>query len=119
MTSLSATKANLEVQSKELITSNSVNAFHVSFSFSSAWDGLTRTAVFKASDETRSVLLDETNQCDIPWEVLQTPRRTLYAGVYGMRDGELVLPTIWASLGTIQEALETRVSALESAIGEK
>lgn len=30
------------------------------------------------------------------------PRVELYAGVYGTKDGTLVLPTIWASLGVIQ-----------------
>lgn len=90
---------------RETVTSNSVNVYRVQFQFDNAWDGLDRTAVFQAGEETVSTLLDETGICIIPWEVLQDARRTLYAGVYGTKNGNVVLPTMWAALGTIKEGV--------------
>ena len=82
-----------------------MNAYTVAFSFDSIWDGLDRTAVFQAGDSKISVILDDTNQCQIPWEVLENPRRTLEVGVYGTRNGTVVLPTVWVSLGEIKQGV--------------
>lgn len=98
---LSVQKNRLAVRQREPTTSGSVNANSVLFQFSSDWDGLTRTAVFKAGGVSRSILLDESGECLIPWEVLEKPGVFLLVGVYGERGGEIVLPTVWASLGTI------------------
>ena len=99
---LYAKKVVLEVNQREIVTSNSVNVYQCQFQFDNSWDGLEKTAVFQAGEETVSTLLDETGICVIPWEVLQDAKRTLYAGVYGTKDGNIVLPTIWASLGEIK-----------------
>lgn len=85
------------------MTSGSVNVYEVRFEFSGEWEGLTRTAVFKAGTEERSVLLGGTSACGIPWEVLVKPGVRLLAGVYGTKGGEMALPTVWESLGTILE----------------
>ena len=100
---LTASKSCLTASRRELLVEGAVNVNIVQFVFSSDWDGLTKTAVFQSGSDKYSVLLDESNEAPIPWEVLQNPRRTLYAGVYGTNGESLVLPTIWASLGTIQE----------------
>ena len=85
------------------MTSGSVNVYQVQFEFSEDWEGLTKTAVFEAGGESRSVLLDGSGLCTIPWEVLAAPKRDLRAGVYGTRGGDMVLPTVWANLGVILE----------------
>lgn len=103
MIKLTASKSCLTASRQELLVEGAVNVNIVQFAFSSDWDGLTKTAVFQAGSYKYSVLLDESNEVPIPWEALQNPRRTLYAGVYGTNGESLVLPTIWASLGTIQE----------------
>lgn len=103
MIKLTASKSCLTASSQELLVEGAVNVNIVQFVFSSDWDGLTKTAVFQAGSNKYSVLLDESNEAPIPWEVLQNPRRILYAGVYGTSGESLVLPTIWASLGTIHE----------------
>lgn len=105
MFELSASKVFLNVIQRETVTSGSVNVYLCQFQFDDSWSGLERTAVFQSGDDKVSVLLDGTNQCQIPWEVLENPRRTLEAGVYGTKDGNVVLPTIWASLGTIKEGV--------------
>lgn len=102
---LYANKTQLTVRKREPTTSGSVNVYEVRFEFSPDWEGLERTAVFKAGSESRSILLDGTGECVIPWEVLTTPGVALRAGVYGTRGGELVLPTVWENLGIIQEGV--------------
>lgn len=105
MINVRATKNYIDVIAREFLTSGSVNAYTVAFSFDSIWDGLDRTAVFQAGDSKISVILDDTNQCQIPWEVLENPRRTLEVGVYGTRNGTVVLPTAWVSLGEIKQGV--------------
>lgn len=100
---LYANKTQLSVRKRESVTSGSVNVYPAHFEFSGDWDGLTRTAVFRSGTDTYSVLLDLSGECIIPWEVLTSHGRQLTAGVYGTRGNEIVLPTIWTSLGTILE----------------
>lgn len=107
MIQLRAEKNCLKVVEQELITSGSVNVYVVSFQFNEDWSGLTRVAVFSSGSTQISVPLDETNQCLIPWEVMTHARMMLNAGVYGVQGETVVLPTIWASLGTIQPGTTT------------
>lgn len=101
MFKLYANKNNLMLLEREQVTSGSVNVCQVRFDFSGDWNGLDRTAVFRCGGESVSVLLDESGECTVPWEVLQKPGFRLEAGVYGTQGGEVVLPTVWASLGTV------------------
>lgn len=96
-------KTKLTVHQREPVTSGSANVYEARFEFSPDWEGLNRTAVFRAGKESRSVLLDESNVCSVPWEVLAQPNVLLQVGVYGAWDGKIVLPTVWASLGVILE----------------
>lgn len=104
---LCSSKARLTVRQREPVTSGSVNTFEAQFEFDDDWAGLTRTAVFRAGGESRSVLLDDSNACTVPWEVLAKPGIQLQAGVCGTQGGEIVLPTIWANLGVILEGVAT------------
>lgn len=98
---LYANKNQLTVREKEPVTSGSVNIYPVRFEFSADWDGLEKTAVFQAGCKTWSVLLEDRGVCTIPWEALEHPGCQLFAGVYGQRGDNLILPTIWAGLGMI------------------
>lgn len=102
MIRLSATKAELSVAESETITSGAQRVFVCTFALSADWDGLDRTAVFRAGTQSVSVLLDGENTAVIPWEVLQTPGITLHIGLYGSGPDGLVLPTIWAEAGMIR-----------------
>lgn len=104
---LRAQKNMLSVLQRESVTSGSINVYDAAFEFSEAWDGLDRTAVFRAGSVSRIQPLDEAGRCPIPWEVLERPGVWLYAGVYGTLDEKIVLPTIWTSLGIILEGVET------------
>lgn len=102
---LRADKTQLAVLEREPMTSGSVNVYRVQFEFSADWEGLARTASFRAGETVVSVLLEDSGACEVPWEVLVRPGVQLYAGVCGARGGELVLPTVWASLGTVLEGV--------------
>lgn len=99
---LYADKNQLKVRQREPMTSGSVNVYQARFEFSEDWEGLDRTAVFRAGERSVSLLLDESGECSVPWEALAESGRRLDAGVYGKRGTEVVLPTVWADLGYIQ-----------------
>ena len=101
MFELYAKKNQLQLCKREPLTSGSVNVYEAKFGFSEDWAGLEKTAVFRAGEASASVLLEESGECVIPWEVLQKPGVRLEAGVYGTRGGEVVLPTVWADLGFV------------------
>ena len=73
----------------------------VGFSFDNQWEGLDKTAVFKANRTCKIVgrLEEETV---VPWEVLEKPGAWLSIGVYGVsKDGSVAIPTIWANVSPV------------------
>ena len=107
MFQLYAQKNSLTCCRREPLTSGSVNVNQAQFEFSEDWSGLTKTVVFEAGSVSKPMILDGDGTCDIPWEVLITPGLRLQAGVYGKKDDELVLPTVWADLGKILPGVPT------------
>ena len=104
-------KNNIELTEAETITSGSVNVYFCHFVFSSDWNGLVKTVTFRAGDVSISVILDSTNMCTIPWEVLEHDAVQLYAGVRGTVTGtdteeEAIIPTVYCLLGTIRKGTE-------------
>ena len=88
-------------QETAILTSGRVGE-QISFTFSPDWDGLLKTAVFIAGKTSKDVVLTEDN-CNIPPEVLVFPGEHLRVGVFGeTADKTLVIPTIYASAGTIR-----------------
>lgn len=101
MTELEVGKVSINVLQKEVFTSGAVGAFTVSFTFGPEWDGLSKTAVFKAGKICRSVPMENGNTVDVPWEVLENPSSELMVGVCGSNADGVVLPTVLAPLGMI------------------
>lgn len=95
------------ISSTEPMTHGSVNVYLVEFYFSPEWEDLERVAVFKSGDTVVDVLLDESNVCFMPWEVLSEYGRPVRFGVYGTKNGSIVLPTIWATTDDILEGVVT------------
>ena len=77
----------------------------IEFQFSPEWEGLTKIAVFTNPATTKDVLL-ETNECEIPWEVLSEKHKRVRVGVYGMDGTNIVLPTVYADIGVVFPAAE-------------
>lgn len=96
-------KNHLNVRTKELLTAGSQNVNTVEFRFNAVWDGLAKTATFKTSKKTISVLLS-TNTTVIPWEALADAGEILAVGVFGVSGETLVLPTVWGILGKVMDA---------------
>ena len=96
-------KNHLNVRTRELLTAGSQNVNSVEFRFNAAWDGLAKTATFKTSKKTISVLLN-TNTTAIPWEALADAGEILAVGVFGVSGETLVLPTVWGILGKVMDA---------------
>lgn len=90
---LSVSKTTLKIEKTELTVEKCVNYDRVAFTFDESWKDLVRTATFwrgsKAAD-VYQILLDDTNECDIPWELLQKDGY-IQIGVTGIgADGSLV-----------------------------
>ena len=100
-----------KIAESEAMTSGSSNVYLVQFNFSPEWDDLERVAVFKSGDTIIDVLLDEDNRCFMPWEVLIKYGTQIRFGVYGTKDENIVLPTIWAQTETILEGVVTGIEA--------
>ena len=71
----------------------------------SRWDGLTKTAVFWGS--CVKDVLNPGSVVKIPAEVVAEAGYRLRVGVYGVDAGNnLVIPTLWADLGSIEYAAD-------------
>lgn len=102
---LYAEKNQLHVRKTEPITSGSVNVHQVRFDFSPDWEGLTRTAVFRAGGVSKPMYLGPENETVVPWEVLTVPGVHLMIGVYGKLGEDVILPTVWADAGMILQGV--------------
>ena len=76
----------------------------VEFTFDSEWEGLDKTAVFRAGNVSKSSRL--VAGVVVPWETLEKPGIALEIGVYGENaDGTVAIATIWANVGVIREGV--------------
>lgn len=94
-------KNQIAVRKRISVTSGSVNVYTVQFEFSKDWNDLKKIVTFKSGANAYSIILNDNNDCIVPWESMQEPNIMLNVGVCGMKDSDIVLPTIWARLGTI------------------
>lgn len=89
------------------LTSGSVGR-EVTFTFDSKWDGLTKIAVFKVGNDSKSAYLDDKNICEFPWELL-TPNKInepIYIGACGIKDEQIVFPTIYTYIENLKEGVD-------------
>ena len=77
----------------------------VEFTFDSQWDGLDKTAVFRAGHECKIAERLEA-EAVVPGELLEKPGVWLSVGVYGVnKDGSEAIPTIWANVCVINHSV--------------
>lgn len=110
-------KTQPTIDEKEQMTSGSRNCFVAEFEFSSEWKTMSRTAVFKAGDTIINVLLDDSNRCFIPWEVLAEAGKTLQIGAFGLIGEDTILTTTWINVDTIAQGVESGVLSSEPTPG--
>ena len=102
---LYAQKARLLLTgASELLSSGMTGVIQVTFTFSEDWEGLKKTAVFSNGAVSIDVPEEnwEENVCTVPQQVLAAAGKTLIVGLYGTDGEELVLPTVWCSLGRVE-----------------
>lgn len=118
--------------SDDLITTGSAG-IEVEILCSDAWDGLTKTVLFRGSGSSVDVILTG-DSCTVPPEVLTAPGGELLIGLYGTDgSGSLAIPTVWADAGRIlpgavpsgiaptpaqKSALDQAIEALQNATEE-
>ena len=99
---LAATHSRLTKVRDYLAIADTINALKCTFEFrTNDWDGTQKTAIFVAGKvapnatevDGISVLLDETDECDVPYEVLEDGG-VFSVGVYGTKEGYRI-PTNW------------------------
>lgn len=84
-----------------VITSGMVG-LPVEIEYGDGWERLNKFVSFRV-DEFQRTRENVKSVTTVPWEVLRHHGKTLYVGVEGRSaDGTLVIPTVWASVGTIK-----------------
>lgn len=97
---ITVTGSNARVTEKPVITSGTVG-LPVEFTFDEAWNGLGKTAVFRAGSRSYPVSCVQ-SAAIVPWEVLEKGGVGLYIGVFGAdAEGTVKIPTVWACADTI------------------
>ncbi len=99
----------------EYITTGQVGQ-EIIFEFSEAWDGFSKTAVFKGSGVKKDALL-VSDRCEIPHECLTVPGDVLMVGVYGVK-GDKVTPTIYCIIDRIKAGADPSGEESEGATPE-
>lgn len=103
---INLSKNEAVVTEREKITSGQVNMVSVKFTFSDEWKELKRLAVFTSGEITKTRELDDTNECFVPAEVTLKKGLPVLCGVYGTKDGVLVIPSVYAFLGIVEQGAE-------------
>ena len=86
------------VQSEPLTSGMVGQTIH--FEYSHDFDGLAATAVFTDGANTVNVV-NPGSECIIPHEVLTTVGAMVKVGIYAVRGDELVIPTVYATIGFV------------------
>ena len=92
-------KVNGRCMLREPLTSGMVGQT-IHFEYSHDFDGLMITAVFTDGKNTINVV-NPGSECVIPHEVLTTVGATVQVGIYAVRGEELVIPTVYATIGVV------------------
>ena len=92
-------KVNGRCMLREPLTSGMVGQ-PIHFEYSHDFDGLMITAVFTDGKNTVDVV-NPGNECIIPHEVLTNVGAAVKVGIYATRGDELVIPTVYATIGFV------------------
>lgn len=83
----------------------------VSIEYDESWAGLSRTAFFRAGNQTRK-RTGVSDRTTVPWEILRNHSKRLEIGIEGRNaSGDIVIPTVWATVCTISEGASGEILA--------
>lgn len=109
MFTFTADKNNLTVNGNELLTSGSVNVNQFIFKFSPEWEELVKKAIFSTmidgKNHSYEMIVEGDTIYYIPWELYVSKDNTIYVGVYGIKDEEVVLPTERKRVGVVKDSV--------------
>ena len=105
----------VSVQETEPLISGSASVYKCRFSFDASWDGFFRSAVFRVGSMVKTIPLDGTDTCELPWELLDKKHIGLpvEVSVYGVKGETEILPTTWDKLGRVRRGSEPGEDAKE------
>lgn len=105
-------KSEIRVIGDDMIASGTQRLISVCFQFSGDWDRVPmRIAQFSINKKNIiSVPIEESCIVEVPWELLQMPKNTVYVGVYGVGNDGSRLPTIWCSLCYVAKGVPSSVT---------
>ena len=109
----------VSVQETQALYCGSQDVYTCCFEFDSSWESFSKSAVFRTDGKTITVLLDEENKCDLPWELLVRGNigKEVEVGVYGISAEAEILTSVWDSLGAVREGSELGNDAREPSAG--
>lgn len=81
-----------------------ITGAEIEVSFDSRWSGLNKTAVFNGA--AIKDVIDFGSTITIPVECVNRIGRRLKVGFYGTSGKDLIIPTLWADLGTVVDATD-------------
>lgn len=87
---ISVERQIMTIEKTHPFVDDSLNVYHINFSFDAEWDGYAKVAIFANDCMYRFAILDSTNKCVIPHDIVSAGK--LQIGVYGVK-GEQVLTT--------------------------
>lgn len=90
------------------ITTGSIGSIQCSFTFDEEWDGLIKTAIFKADDGTTYPVLLTEDICTVPNEAI-VDGCYITMGVMGTKNGDVVVATEWQN-GDLNTGCYTAIS---------
>lgn len=83
----------------------------VSIQYDESWNNLIKTAFFRVGNQVRKRDSIE-KSTTIPWEILRNHGKTLEIGIEGRdADGNIVMPTVWASVATVYQGASGDIPA--------
>lgn len=81
----------------------------VEIEYNQDWENLSKICIFRVGSFSRQrERVDKTTT--VPWEVLRNFGKSLEVGIQGKtEDGEIVIPTVWATVGLIHEGANATI----------
>lgn len=96
----------MTVKNADILVSENVRTYPITFMFSADWDGYKKVAVFQSVGGDPVEMVLPTSKTLIPWEVLSVPGREVAVGVYGVNDNGDILSSMPVVLGEVNQGTE-------------
>lgn len=97
---------SMSVEVADILVSENVRTYPITFTFSGDWDGYKKVAVFQSVGGDPVEMTLPTSKTVIPWEVLSVAGREVAVGVYGVNNDGDILSSMPVVLGQVNQGTE-------------